>query len=143
MPRLVRAARAAVPILLALAVATVAIAVLEGIADVPDASATYLVAVVLAGVLYGTRAAVACAVGAFVLYYVLFVEPRNTLFVAEIHRSSWDLLLLLFVGRGGGPARGHAAGPDGRLGASRAGGPRPVVDQPDARAGVDDGRRAR
>ena len=97
MPRLVRAARAAVPILLALAVATVAIAVLEGIADVPDASATYLVAVVLAGVLYGTRAAVASAVGAFVLYDVLFVEPRNTLFVAD-PSELLDLLLLLFVG---------------------------------------------
>jgi two-component system sensor histidine kinase KdpD len=97
MPRLVRAARAAVPILLALAVATVAIAVLEGIADVPDASATYLVAVVLAGVLYGTRAAVASAVGAFVLYDVLFVEPRNTLLVADT-AELLDLLLLLFVG---------------------------------------------
>jgi two-component system, OmpR family, sensor histidine kinase KdpD len=97
MPRLIRVARVAAPIVVALVIATAAIAVLEGVGDVPDASATYLVAVVLAGVLYGTRAAVACAVGAFVLYDVLFVEPRNTLLVADT-AELLDLLLLLFVG---------------------------------------------
>jgi two-component system, OmpR family, sensor histidine kinase KdpD len=97
MQRLVRGARAAAPIVATLAIATIAIALLEGVGDIPDASATYLVAVVLAGVLYGTRAAVVCAVGAFVLYDVLFVEPRNTLLVAD-PSELLDLLLLLFVG---------------------------------------------
>ena len=39
MSRLVAASRAAVPILAALGVATLAIAILEGVGDVPDASA--------------------------------------------------------------------------------------------------------
>ena len=81
----------------ALVLSTGAIAVLEGAARVTDASATYLVVVVLAGVLYGTWAAVAVAVGAFLLYDVLFVEPLHALTVAD-PAEVLDLLLLLFVG---------------------------------------------
>jgi two-component system sensor histidine kinase KdpD len=90
-------ARAGLVVVAALAVSTLAVAILEtptiGIAD---ASPLYLVAVVVVGILHGTRAAVGTAVAAFAVYDVLFTEPRLTFEVAD-PREWLDLLLLLFV----------------------------------------------
>jgi len=80
----------------ALAVATALIAVLEGPLDVSNASPVYLVAVVSVAALFGTWPALAVSVAAFLLYDLLFVEPRFTLTVADPHE--WlNLVLFLFV----------------------------------------------
>ena len=91
----------ALAIFLALAlfpIATVAIALVEGPPlSIPDASPVYLVAVVGVAVVLGTRAAIAAAILAFLLYDWLFVAPRFTLIV-EDPAEYLNLLLLLFVG---------------------------------------------
>jgi two-component system sensor histidine kinase KdpD len=80
-----------------LAATSGAVYLLEHSAGVPNASAAYLVAVVILGVTSGTIAAVSTAVGAFLLYNFLFVQPVHTLVVAD--PGEWlNLLLLLFVG---------------------------------------------
>ncbi|MFI5261358.1 MAG: ATP-binding protein [Candidatus Limnocylindrales bacterium] len=80
-----------------LAVATVLVAWLQGAPlDVPNASAVYLVAVVVVAVSGGTWAAVGCSVAAFLLYDFLFIQPLYTLTVAE--PGEWlNLLLFLLV----------------------------------------------
>ena len=88
--------RAALIIGLAAVGATLAIAFAEDRLGVADASAVYLVAVVAAAT-FGTRVAVGAAIGSFVLYDLLFVEPRFTLSV-EDPREWLDLVLLLLVG---------------------------------------------
>ena len=70
-------------IVAALAASTAAVGVLETVAGIPNASAVYLVAVVVVAVAAGTAAAVIEAVGAFLLYDVLFVEPLHALAVAD------------------------------------------------------------
>ena len=80
-----------------LALATVAVAVLEDVLDVPNPSAIYLVAVVATAVVSGTWGAAAASVAAFLLYNFLFVEPRYTLTVANLAELT-NLFLLLFVG---------------------------------------------
>jgi two-component system sensor histidine kinase KdpD len=90
-------ARATAIVVLALAVGTAGVAMLESPAvGIADASPLYLVSVVVTGVLLGTPAALATAVAAFIAYDVLFTEPRLTLVVAD-PREWLDLLLLLFV----------------------------------------------
>jgi two-component system sensor histidine kinase KdpD len=80
-----------------LAATSVVVYLMEHSAGVPNASAAYLVAVVVVGVTSGTIAAVSTAVGAFLLYDFLFVQPLHTLVVAD--PGEWlNLLLLLFVG---------------------------------------------
>ena len=81
----------------ALVLTTLAIAGLEGILKVPDASATYLLAVVSMAVAFGTPAAVATAIGSFVLYDFLFVAPTGALIVAN-PEDLLNLLLLLALG---------------------------------------------
>ena len=81
----------------ALALTTVAVAILEsepiGIAD---ASPVYLVAVVVVAAFAGTTPAVLTAIAAFLGYDILFTEPRLSLIVAD--PSEWlDLVLFLFV----------------------------------------------
>jgi two-component system sensor histidine kinase KdpD len=79
-----------------LAAGTIVVALLEG-GGVADASAAYLLVVVLVAVLAGTWPAVVTAVGAFLAYDILFIEPRFTLTVAD--PQEWlNLLLLLVVG---------------------------------------------
>lgn len=80
-----------------LAIATVTVSVLEHSLGVDNASATYLVAVVLTALLEGTGGAILVAVGAFLVYNFLFTEPRFTL---EIHDPGvlLSVVLLLFVG---------------------------------------------
>jgi two-component system sensor histidine kinase KdpD len=81
---------------IAVSAATAAVAILEGPAGVPDASAVYFVAVVGAAIVAGTGGAVASAVAAFLVYNFLFVDPRHTFTVAD--PGEWlKLVLLLFV----------------------------------------------
>lgn len=82
---------------LALAVATAVAGILEAFAGVPDASAVYLVAVVVSAIVAGTPGAITAAVGSFLAYNVLFTDPRGTLVVDD--PGVWlNLVLLLFVG---------------------------------------------
>lgn len=89
-------APSAVVILAALAIGAVAIAALEAV-GLEDASPLYLLAVVAIAVLRGTGPAIVTAVGAFLAYDFLFVEPRFTFTVHDA--AEWlNLLLLLVVG---------------------------------------------
>ena len=88
--------RPAVIISGALGVGTLVVAALERL-GVADASSAYLLAIVVVAVLSGIRPALTAAVGAFLLYDVLFIEPRYTLTVTD--PQEWlNLLLLLVVG---------------------------------------------
>jgi two-component system sensor histidine kinase KdpD len=80
-----------------LALTTVAVEILEHVVGVSNASALYLVAVVLCALVSGTGAAVAAAGGAFLVYNFLFTEPR---FTFAIHDPGvlLSVILLLFVG---------------------------------------------
>ena len=81
----------------ALAGVSVVVAVLEGPGGVPNASATYLLAVVVVAVAAGTTPAIVTAIGSFLLYDFLFVEPFYTLTVRD--PTEWlNLLLLLVLG---------------------------------------------
>lgn len=91
---------AGVGVLLVIAVAlgavTLVVALLES-NGLADASAVYLLAVVAVAVLSGTWPAVATAVGAFLAYDFLFIEPHYTFTVAD--PQEWlNLLLLLLIG---------------------------------------------
>ena len=95
----------------ALALTTLAVAALEGVLQIPDASATYLLAVVSIAVAFGTAAAVATAIGSFLLYDFLFVAPTGALIVANAEELLNLLLLLalgVVVGQLAGMQRGRA-----------------------------------
>jgi two-component system sensor histidine kinase KdpD len=80
-----------------LALATVAVSVLQDGLGVPNPSAVYLVAVVATAIASGTLGAIATSVAAFFLYNYLFTEPRFTLSMHE--PGVWlSVVLLLFVG---------------------------------------------
>src|SRR4051795_5374377 len=80
-----------------LAVATIAVGILQDVLGVPNPSAVYLVAVVATAIVSGTAGAIATAVASFVLYNFLFTEPRYTLSMHE--PGVWlSVVLLLFVG---------------------------------------------
>ena len=81
----------------ALAASTVVVAVLEQVLGIANASPVYLVAVAMLALRYGTWPAVAAAIGAFLVYNFLFVEPRFTLTVSRAEELL-TLFLLLFVG---------------------------------------------
>ncbi len=81
----------------ALVLTTLAVAALEGSLRIPDASATYLLAVVSLAVVFGTPAAVATAIGSFLLYDFLFVSPTGALIVTDPEQLL-NLLLLLALG---------------------------------------------
>ena len=83
--------------LAALGVTTLAVGALEGTLHIPDASATYLLAVVSIAVAFGTPAAVATAFASFLLYDFLFVSPTGALIVANAEELL-NLLLLLALG---------------------------------------------
>jgi two-component system sensor histidine kinase KdpD len=79
------------------ALATIVVALLETVVGVSNASAVYLVAVVVTGVVAGTLGAVLTSVASFLLYDYLFVVPTHTLTVDD--PEEWlSLVLLLFVG---------------------------------------------
>ena len=85
-----------VVVALALLAVTALVAALET-AGVADASPAFFLAVVLVAVVAGTLPAIATAIGAFLLYDFLFIEPRFNFTVAD--PQEWlNLLLLLLVG---------------------------------------------
>jgi hypothetical protein len=78
-------------------IATAVVAVLESSAvGLADASPVYFVAVVFAGSLIGPWAAVATAIGSFVVYDLLFTQPTFTIVVSN--PQEWlDLVLFLVL----------------------------------------------
>ena len=84
----------AAAIVLALAGATVAVAIIRAV--VPNAAPAYLLAVLAVGIRYGTLPAVLTSISAFLLYDFLFVPPVYTFTIAS--PDEWlNLLLLLAV----------------------------------------------
>ena len=88
---------AAVGVVAALAGATALVAALEAGLRLDNASSVYLVAVAVVAIRWGTLPAIIAALGGFLVYNLLFVEPRNTFAVAS-PEELLNLLLLLFVG---------------------------------------------
>jgi two-component system sensor histidine kinase KdpD len=87
----------AVSIVGALLLATGLVAILESVVHVPNASAAYLLAVIILAVALGTVEAIAAALGSFLAYDFLFVQPLHTF--AVVDPGEWlNLLLLLVVG---------------------------------------------
>jgi two-component system sensor histidine kinase KdpD len=87
----------AVVTIAAVGLATVAVGLLESVVGIANASAIYLVAVVVTAVLVGTVGAVITSLASFLLYDYLFVVPYHTLTVED--PGEWlSLVLLLFVG---------------------------------------------
>ncbi|MEA2652486.1 MAG: two-component system, OmpR family, sensor histidine kinase KdpD [Chloroflexota bacterium] len=87
----------AIGVLAALAGATAVVAGLEAGLRLDNASSVYLVAVAVVAIRWGTLPAIGTALGGFLVYNLLFVEPRNTFAVAA-PEELLNLLLLLFVG---------------------------------------------
>ena len=79
----------------ALAATTALVAVIEQDARVANASAVYLLAVVAAAVAFGTLAATAASIAAFLLYTYLFTEPLYTFSVVD--PGEWVTVVLLLV----------------------------------------------
>lgn len=80
-----------------LAVASVAVALLEANLAVPNASIVYLAAVVATAIVAGLPGAVVASVGSFLLYDFFFTEPYYTLTIED--PGEWlSVILLLFVG---------------------------------------------
>jgi two-component system, OmpR family, sensor histidine kinase KdpD len=78
------------------ALSSIAVAFLEGIVGVPDASSVYLVAVAAIAIRFGIPGAILTAVASVVVYDFLFVNPLHTLSVSD--PGEWlNLILLLFV----------------------------------------------
>jgi two-component system sensor histidine kinase KdpD len=80
-----------------LIIATLSVAALEDVAGVSNASSVYLVAVVACAVIAGTWAAIAAAIGAFLVYNYFFTEPLYTLTISD-PGVLLSVILLLFVG---------------------------------------------
>jgi two-component system, OmpR family, sensor histidine kinase KdpD len=92
-----RAGLAALAAIACLGGTTALITILESVVGVPNASAGYLLAVVIMAVAFGTWAAVGTAVAALLLYDFLFVLPLYTFTISD--PGEWlNLLLLLGVG---------------------------------------------
>ena len=81
----------------ALAVATILIAILESWLGLENASSVYLVAVAAIALRYGTVPAVGTAIGAFLAYNFLFLQPRLSFAVTSAEELLM-LFVLLFVG---------------------------------------------
>ena len=80
-----------------LAIATVVVAALRAVADVPNASIVYLAAVVATAIVAGAPGAVVATVGAILLYDWFFTVPYYTLTISQ--PSEWlSAVLLLGVG---------------------------------------------
>ena len=94
---MVPAVRAAIGVALLLAATSVLVAILERGVGVPDASSTYLLAVLASAVYLGVWPAIATAIGAFLLYNFLFVHPNFTLAVSD-PGELLNLILLLVLG---------------------------------------------
>ena len=81
----------------ALALATIAVKILQDGLGIPNPSAVYLVAVVATAYVSGTPGAVVSAIASFLLYDYLFVEPRYT-FTISSPAEYLSVIVLLFVG---------------------------------------------
>ena len=79
-----------------IAAATAVVAVLEQSVEIPDASAVYLVAVVIVGSVAGTGAALGTAVASFLVYDLLFTDPRFSLAISDVSELL-NLVLVLIV----------------------------------------------
>jgi two-component system sensor histidine kinase KdpD len=80
----------------AFGLSTAIVALLEVVVEVRNASAVYLLPVITAAVLVGTRAAVAMALVAVVIYDLLFTQPRLTLTISD--PGDWyDLAVFVLV----------------------------------------------
>jgi two-component system sensor histidine kinase KdpD len=100
-----------------IAAATVLVAVLEQAAQIPDASAVYIVAVVIVGSVGGTGAALGTAIASFLVYDLLFTEPRLSLAISdtsELLNLVLVLIVALAVGRLAALGRERAGEPGGR-----------------------------
>jgi two-component system sensor histidine kinase KdpD len=84
-------------IVVAVVLATAGIALLEGPIEVANASALYLVAVVVAAIAGGTIAGVVVAIVCVLTYDLLFTAPALTLAVTDPNEVL-ELLILSFVG---------------------------------------------
>ena len=107
-----RPTRASLPLaaiaIASIAIGTLVVAALEAWTDIPDASAVYLVAVVIVGWLGGTWPALATAVGSFVVYDILFTNPRFSLVVADpVELLNLVLVLIVALAVGRLAALGH------------------------------------
>lgn len=91
---LLRLLAVAVP---SLGVATAVVWLLQDVAGVPNPSAVYLIAVVVTAYVSGTIGAILAALGSFLVYDFLFVEPRFTLTISD-PTEYLGVVLLLFVG---------------------------------------------
>lgn len=89
--------RWAAVVVASLAVASIAVAFLQDNLGVPNASAVYLVAVVVTALASGTAGAIVSAVASFLLYDFLFVSPRYTFTISD-PQEYLSVVLLLFVG---------------------------------------------
>src|SRR5438270_1129646 len=83
--------------LLALTVATAAVLILERVIGIRQASSVYLLAVATVAIAFGSAAAAGTAIGGFLVYNFLFVQPLYTFSVGE-PSAILNLLLLLIVG---------------------------------------------
>ena len=103
--------------LTAIAVATLIVLLIEQGTEIPDASAVYLVAVVIVGTVGGTVAAVGTALAAFIIYDLLFTEPRFSLVISdttELLNLGLVLIVALAIGRLAALGRERAAEADRR-----------------------------
>lgn len=91
------ALRSALAVLGVLLASTALVYALEQVLALGNASSVYLLAVAAVAIGWGTVAAVGTALGAFLIYNFLFVEPRYSFDVAR-GEELLTLLLLLFVG---------------------------------------------
>jgi two-component system sensor histidine kinase KdpD len=107
-----RPTRASLPLaaiaITSIAIGTLVVAALETWTDIPDASAVYLVAVVVVGWLGGTWPALGTAVASFVVYDILFTNPRFSLVVADpVELLNLVLVLIVALAVGRLAALGH------------------------------------
>jgi two-component system sensor histidine kinase KdpD len=84
-------------VLATLAIATVLVMLIEVAFGVDDASALYLLAVIALAIRSGTWAAMAVAIGSFLTYNYLFIDPLYTFTVAR-PAELLTLFLLLVIG---------------------------------------------
>jgi two-component system sensor histidine kinase KdpD len=90
-------ARRTCEITAALAACTAASYLLEGPLGLPNASAVYLLGIAAVAIRSGATPAIVTAVGAFLTYNFVFIEPRYTFTVADPEQLL-NLILFLIVG---------------------------------------------
>jgi two-component system, OmpR family, sensor histidine kinase KdpD len=109
--RVRRALRPAAAIAAALGAGTILAFGLEAWLGLADASSVYLLAVAAVAIAFGTLPAIATAVGGFLVYNFLFIDPRLSLIVAGPQELLTLLLLLglgVLIGRLAGLQRDRA-----------------------------------